>query len=164
MGLAAVSPVRGAGTASTRNGASRRRTRFGDSGFARSVHCACSGGAVEVEAFTKSVSPTVETERLLDEEGNWGAEKVLDAAETYESWESGSSRLYSAGMGAGWAKLRFSAVVVVSVRRSWLAWAAVDIRAITPPVCAVAIERYLHSKRNAFGYGSRVLGESCGGQ
>ena len=50
----------------------------------------------------------METERLLDDEGNCGTENVLDTADTYDSCESGSSRLYSAGMGAGCARLRFS--------------------------------------------------------
>lgn len=70
---------------------------------------------MEGNGDVKSVSPAVDMERLLDEDGNWGAENVLDATDTYDSCESGSSRLYSDGMGAGWATLRFSRGVVVSV-------------------------------------------------
>jgi len=45
-----------------------------------------------------STSVTVELDTLLDDEGTGGAEKVLEAAETIESCELGSSGLYSLEM------------------------------------------------------------------
>lgn len=108
MGLAAVSPVRGAFTASIRNGAFCTRDRARDGGTARSAVCFWAESTFEDEGDVKSVSATVDADRLLDDDGNWGAENVLDAADTKDSCESGSSRLYRVGTGAGWAAFTFS--------------------------------------------------------
>lgn len=49
-----------------------------------------------------SVSVVVEVDSVLDEEGNWGAEKVLDTVETRDSCEAGrSDGLYSGATVAG---------------------------------------------------------------
>jgi hypothetical protein len=101
MGLAAVSPVRGASTVSTGGGASCTclpRDWVGEGGTARSKGWLWLEGAYEVAEDAKSASVTVDVERLLDDEGGAGAEKVLEAAETIESCELGSSALYSLGM------------------------------------------------------------------
>ena len=81
-GLAAVLPVRCTSTAST----SSPRTCPGDGTF-------WFDGALDNGGDVTSVSPVVDVERLLEEEGNRGAEKVLDAADMYDSCEFGSSRL-----------------------------------------------------------------------
>ena len=41
----------------------------------------------------KSVSVVVDVDRLLEEDGNFGAENVLDTVEMADSWEFGSSGL-----------------------------------------------------------------------
>lgn len=63
-----------------------------------------------------SGSPAVDIERLLEAEGNRGAEKVLDAADMYDSCESGSSRGYKEGMGAVIAV--FGSSVAMAMRES----------------------------------------------
>jgi hypothetical protein len=88
---------------------------MGDASLARSTGSFWLSGTLEDNGDVKSVSPVVELERLLDEDGKWGAENVLDAADIYDSCESGNSRLYSGGRGAGWATLRFSRGIVVSI-------------------------------------------------
>lgn len=84
-GLAAVLPVRCTSTASTRK-TSSPRTRPGDGTF-------WFDGALGNGGDVTSVSPVVDVERLLEDEGNRGAEKVLDAVDMYDSCEFGSSRL-----------------------------------------------------------------------
>jgi hypothetical protein len=51
---------------------------------------------------TTSASATVVVDRLLDDDGNFGAEKVLDARETTESWEFGGSGFAAAEMVGMW--------------------------------------------------------------
>lgn len=107
MGLAAMSPCNGAFAASMRSSL-WASTRFGDGGIAcvsgtfRTEEALDSGGDVI------SVSPAVEVERLLEDEGSRGTEKVLDAADMQDSCESGGSRLYIDGMGVDMAVLRSS--------------------------------------------------------
>jgi hypothetical protein len=89
MGLAAVSPVRGAFAAATVSirgvfaRASDTRTLLGKTGIA--------AGLVWLEATlvdageVNSASVVVDVDRLLDDDGNFGAEKVLDTVDTTES-------------------------------------------------------------------------------
>lgn len=58
-------------------------------------------GRLEDEGEVKSVSAAVELEMLLDNDSNCGAANALEAADTNDSCESGSSRLCSWGMLAG---------------------------------------------------------------
>jgi hydrogenase maturation factor HypE len=92
MGLAAVSPVRGAFAAAT---VSIRGV------FARASDTrALLGGFVWLEATlvdvgeVNSVSVVVDVDKLLEDDGNFGAEKVLDTVDTTESCELGSSGLW----------------------------------------------------------------------
>jgi hypothetical protein len=73
IGLTVVSPVRVAFAALIRNGASwpRARATTGDAGFGRpGVGCFWLDDTWEDNGEVNSVSPAVETERLLDEDGN----------------------------------------------------------------------------------------------
>jgi hypothetical protein len=100
MGLAAVSPVRGAFTAATVSirgvfaRASDTRALLGETGIAASA------GFVWLEATlvdvgeVNSVSVVVDVDKLLEDDGNFGAEKVLDTVDTTESCELGSSGLW----------------------------------------------------------------------
>lgn len=85
MGLAAVSPVRGAFAASIRRGGSWVRGRIGDGGAIHPADCVCTGGKRYDCGDAISLSPAVDAERLLDDDGNCGVEKVVDAAETKDS-------------------------------------------------------------------------------
>jgi hypothetical protein len=57
----------------------------------------CSG-----DGGTTSVSATVVVDRLLDDDGNFGAENVLDAVEIIESCEFDGSGFVAAGMVGMW--------------------------------------------------------------
>lgn len=95
MGLAAVSPVRGGFAVSIRGAfgcAFRTRACVGDGGTTRSVGCLWINGPLAVEGDVASVSAAVEVDMLLDDDSSVGAENVLDATETMDSCESGSSR------------------------------------------------------------------------
>lgn len=102
LGLAAVPPpVRDALAAAVSiRGAARASPPA--AWFARSS-IGASGGLVWLatwvdEGVVKSVSVVVEVERLLEEDGSAGAEKVLDTAEWTDSCESGKSGLCRAGI------------------------------------------------------------------
>jgi hypothetical protein len=90
MGLAAVSPVRGAFAAATVSirgvfaRASDTRALLGETGIAASA------GFVWLEATLVDV----DVDKLLEDDGNFGAEKVLDTVDTTESCELGSSGLW----------------------------------------------------------------------
>lgn len=84
-GLAVVLPVCCTSATWIRK-ASSPRIRPGDGTF-------WVDGALDNGGDVSSVSPVVDVERLLEDEGNRGAEKVLDAVDMYDSCEFGSSRL-----------------------------------------------------------------------
>jgi hypothetical protein len=46
-----------------------------------------------VDGVVRSVSVVVDVDKLLDDDGSFGAEKVLDTVEMTDSWESGRSDL-----------------------------------------------------------------------
>jgi hypothetical protein len=57
-----------------------------------------------VEAgVVRSVSVVVDVDRLLDDEGSFGAEKVLDTVEIADSCESGKSCLRAVAAAGAWA-------------------------------------------------------------
>ena len=96
MGLAAVSPVRIAFDVSIGGGAGCLfcpRIWDGEGGTARSRGWLWPDAALEVEGDVKSVSAAVEFDTLLLDDSNGGAANVLEAADTYDSCESGSSLL-----------------------------------------------------------------------
>lgn len=64
--------------------------------------------ATLVDGVVKSVSVVVDTDRLLDADGRLGAEKVLDAVESTDSWESGTSGLCTVMMVGLWVVLALS--------------------------------------------------------
>lgn len=55
-----------------------------------------------------SVSAIVDVDRLLDDDGSFGAENVLDTVDSTDSWESGGSGLCAVAMVGIWMVLRFS--------------------------------------------------------
>ena len=59
--------------------------------------------------MVRSVSVVVAVERLLDEEGSAGAEKVLDIADWTDSCESCGSELFTAATVAVWVAWACSA-------------------------------------------------------
>jgi hypothetical protein len=112
VGLAAVSPVRGAFAASIRN-VSKPRDRFGDCGIACAVGVFWVDEALDRGGDVISVSPAVDVERSLDAE----AENMLDGADMRESCESCSSRWYSEGIGAVIAASRSSVAIRGEIER-----------------------------------------------
>jgi hypothetical protein len=98
---AAVSPNRGAfaATASIRGAfarASAPRAGPGDAGGGASVGVLAAAATLAGADDVSSGSVVVDVDRLLDDDGSFGAEKVLDTAETTDSCELGTSGLGAA--------------------------------------------------------------------
>jgi hypothetical protein len=96
VGAAAVSPIRNAGAVSIRGTADCAFcpvTRVGEGGIARSRGLSWVEDNFEEGGDVMSVSAAVEFDMLLDDGCTDGAAYILEAVETYESCESGSSRL-----------------------------------------------------------------------
>lgn len=90
MGLDVVSPVRGAfaGTVWIRGvcaRASPARALLGEVGMAASGDFFWLDVTLVDEGVVKSVSAVVDVDRLLDDDGNFGPEKVLDTTERTDS-------------------------------------------------------------------------------
>jgi hypothetical protein len=91
MGLAAVSPVRGAFAAATVSirgvfaRASDTRALLGETGIAASAGLVWLEATLVDAGEVNSASVVVDVDRLLDDDGNFGAEKVLDTVDTTES-------------------------------------------------------------------------------
>jgi len=105
MGLAAVSPVRGAFAAAVSirgafSGASRPRAWPSEAGIGTSGGLLGAAATLVEVGVVSSVSVVVDVDRLLDDDddddGNFGAEKVLDTVEIADSCECGKSCLGAA--------------------------------------------------------------------
>jgi hypothetical protein len=113
MAPAAVSPNRGAfaATASIRGAfarASAPRAGPGDAGGGASVGVLAAAATLAGADDVSSGSVVVDVDRLLDDDGSFGAEKVLDTAETTDSCELGTSGLDAALSGCVGMVLAFS--------------------------------------------------------
>jgi hypothetical protein len=98
MGLTAVSPVRGVFAAAvsirgTFARASCPRACSGDFGAGATVGFLGVAATLVDVGVVRSVSVVVDVDRLLVDEGNFGAENVLDTVEMTDSCESGRSCL-----------------------------------------------------------------------
>jgi hypothetical protein len=65
-------------------------------------------GATLADGVVNSLSVVVDVDKLLDDDGNFGAEKVLDTAESTDSWESGKPGLCTVMMVGIWVVLSLS--------------------------------------------------------
>jgi hypothetical protein len=70
-----------------------------------------------VDGVVDSVSVVVDVDRLLADDGSFGAEKVLDTVEITDSWESGKSCLCTVVIAGVYMMLAFSVAQLISTGR-----------------------------------------------